>query len=202
MRTKAERRSRCVICGTRFRAYEGVSVAGRGDECMPCFNKETARQMGVVFDQADLQPVTLSDVDGQPHTFHVRSRLAATGHVIEAFEIKDGLPGGYRFAILGDFEADAMALFTDLYERMRRALAVKQVRRGEFGWQIELDQTVTGRIEADLESDPRLPIVVIDGREFGWEQLGHMLMTYEGFNLELRVRHSIDVGGGPLLDEK
>jgi hypothetical protein len=30
----------------------------------------------------------------------------------------------------------------------------------------------------------------------------HILMTYEGFNLELRVRHSIDVVGGPLLDEE
>ena len=36
----------------------------------------------------------------------------------------------------------------------------------------------------------------------GWEQLGHMLMTFEGFNLGLRVRHSIDVVGGPLLDEE
>ena len=61
---------------------------------------------------------------------------------------------------------------------------------------------VTGRIEADLESDLRLPIATVDGRAFGWEQLGHMLMTFEGFNLELRVRHCIGVVGGPLLDEE
>lgn len=60
--------------------------------------------------------------------------------------------------------------FAQLYERMRRALALKQVRRGELGWRVELDQPVTGRIEADL--------------------------------LELRARHSIDVAGGPLLDEE
>jgi hypothetical protein len=29
-----------------------------------------------------------------------------------------------------------------------------------------------------------------------------MLETFEGFNLELRVRDSIDVVGGPLLDEE
>ena len=57
-------------------------------------------------------------------------------------------------------------------------------------------------LEADLESDLRLPIVTIDGRGFGWQQLGHMLMTFEGFNLELRVRHRIEVVGGPLLDEE
>jgi hypothetical protein len=29
-----------------------------------------------------------------------------------------------------------------------------------------------------------------------------MRRAFEGFNLELRVRHSIDVVGGPLLDEE
>jgi len=85
-------------------------------------------------------------------------------------------------------------------DERRTALARKQVRRGELGWQLELDQLVTGRIEHDPESD--FPIVTIDGREFRWEHLGHMLMTFEGFNLELRVRDSIDVVGGPLLDEE
>ena len=158
--------------------------------------------MGIEFHHADLQPVTLKDADGQPHTFHVQSRLAPTGLVVEAFEVEDRRPGGYRFAVLGDFEADAMSLFALVYEQIRTALARKQVRRGKFGWQLELDELVTGRIEHDPESDLRLPIVTIDGREFRWEQLGHMLMTFEGFNLELRVRNSIDVVGGPLLDEE
>jgi hypothetical protein len=158
--------------------------------------------MGVAFNQADLKPVTLADADGEPHTFHVQSRLVPTGHLVEAFEVEDDVPGGYRFAVLGDFEADATALFAQLFERMRRALAMKQIRQGELGWQFEIDEPVTGRITADLENDSRLPVVVIDGREFTWEHVGHLLMTYEGFNLELRVRHSIDVIGGPLLDEE
>jgi len=57
-----------------------------------------------------------------------------------------------------------------------------------------------GRIEADVESDMRLPVVAIDRREFSWDQLGRMLMSFEGFNLELRVRDSIEVVGGPLLE--
>jgi hypothetical protein len=69
-----------------------------------------------------------------------------------------------------------MSLFALVYEKIRTALARKQVRRGEFGWQLELDQPVTGRIEHDPESD--LPIVTIDGRGFRWEHLGHMLKTF------------------------
>jgi hypothetical protein len=125
----------------------------------------------------DLQPVTVRDTGGHSHTFH-------------------------RFAVLGDFEADAMSLFALVYEKIRTALARQQVRRGEFGWQLELDEPVSGRIEHDPESDLGLPIVTIDGREFRWEQLGHMLMTFEGFNLELCVRDSIDVVGGPLVEEE
>ena len=197
-----EQRSVCVVCGAKHWGYEGVHFGSEGDHCLPCYNGKVARQMGIHFHHADLQPVTLKDSDGRAHTFHVQSRLAPTGLVVEAFEVEDGRPRGYRFAVLGDFEADAMSLFSLVYEKIRDALARKQVRKGGFGWQIELDEPVVGRIEYDPESDQRLPIVTIDGREFRWEHLGHMLMTFEGFNLELRVRDSIDVVGGPLLDEE
>jgi hypothetical protein len=179
-----------------------VHVAGTGFHCLPCHNRAVAAQQGIDFHHAEFQPVTLADTDGQPHTFHVQARLAPTGLVVEAFEGTGEQPGGYRFAVLGDFQADAMSLFTLLYEKMRAALGRRQVRRGELGWEIELDELLTGRIEHDPESDLRLPVVTIDGRPFTWDQLGHMLMTFEGFTLELRVRDGIEVVGGPLLDEE
>lgn len=201
MSASNEGRTACIVCGARHWGYEGVHFGSEGRHCLPCFNRKVARQMGITFHQADLQPVTLKDADANPHTFHVQSRLAPTGHVVEAFEVEDGHPRGYRFAVLGGFEADALSLFALVYEKIQKALARKQVRRGEFGWQLELEQPVTGRIEHDPESDLRLPMVTIDGREFRWDQLGHMVMTFEGFDLELRVRNSIDVVGGPLLNE-
>ena len=57
------------------------------------------------------------------------------------------------------------------------------------------------RIEADVEDDLHMPILVIDGKEFRWEEVGRMLMSFEGFTVELRIRDTIDVVGGPLLDE-
>ncbi len=41
----------------------------------------------------------------------------------------------------------------------------------------------------------RLPLVVIDGKPFTWEQVGHMLMTFEGFTLEAWVNDPIEVLG-------
>lgn len=202
MSARTDRRSACVVCGAKHWGYEGVHFGSEGYHCLPCYNRKVATQMGIEFHHADLRPVTVQDAGGRPHTFHVQSRFVPTGLLVEAFEIDDRQPRGYRFAVLGDFEADAMSLFALVYEKIRTALAREQVRKGEFGWQLELDQPVTGRIDHDPESDLRLPIVTIDGREFRWEQLGHMLMTFEGFDLELCVRHSIDVVGGPLLDEE
>jgi len=38
-------------------------------------------------------------------------------------------------------------------------------------------------------------LVVINGKPFTWEQVGHMLMTFEGFTLEARVKDTIEVLG-------
>jgi hypothetical protein len=39
-------------------------------------------------------------------------------------------------------------------------------------------------------------LVVVDGKPFTWAQLGHMLMTFEGFILEARIKDTIEVLGG------
>ena len=44
-------------------------------------------------------------------------------------------------------------------------------------------------------SDVRLPSVVIDGKPFTWEQVGHMLMTFEGFTFEARIKDTIEMLG-------
>ncbi len=123
--------------------------------------------------------------------------LVPTGHEIVALEVIDEPHEGYRFAILGDFEADPWELFQSLYAKMRREVATRHVHRTEFGWQLTDDQRLVGRIEWDPDSDIRLPLVIIDGKPFTWEQVGHMLMTFEGFTLEARIKDTIEVMGEP-----
>ena len=123
--------------------------------------------------------------------------LVPTGHEIEALEITSDARPGYRFAVLGEFEADAWELFQLLYAKMRREVASRHVHHTEFGWQLTSDQRLVGRIEWDADSDVSLPLVVIDGKAFTWEQVGHMLMTFEGFTLEARIKDTIEVAGEP-----
>ena len=80
---------------------------------------------------------------------------------------------------------------------MRRQVGIRHVERIEFGWQLSSAQQLVGRVESDPDSDVRLPLVVIDGKAFTWEQVGHMLMTFEGFTLEARIKDTIEVVRDP-----
>jgi hypothetical protein len=190
-------KTKCGACGKPLGSGETIHVAGDGVRCFPCFNRETADRLGIDFDEPSFQPIVLEDADGALHTFKFRSMLVPTGHEIEAFEVTDDGRAGYRFAVLGDFEADAWELFQLLYAKLRREVATRHVHRTEFGWQLTDDQRLVGRIDWDPDSDVRLPLVVIDGKAFTWEQVGHMLMTFEGFTLEARIKDTIEVVSGP-----
>jgi hypothetical protein len=121
--------------------------------------------------------------------------LVPTGLEMEAIERVDDGRGGYRYAVLAEFEADPWEVFQRLYATMRRELALRHVQRTKFGWQLTSDQRLVGRIESDPDSEVRLPLIVIDGRAFTWREVGHMLMTFEGFTLEARVKDTIYVVG-------
>ncbi|MES1254959.1 MAG: calcium-binding protein, partial [Acidobacteriota bacterium] len=130
-----------------------------------------------------------------------RSMLVGTGHAMYAREVKPrDARGGYRFEILGDLEADAKDLFKLLRERIRQGLSVRHVQETEHGWQLTQAHRLTGVIEWDTETEGALPLLIVDGRTFTWEQIGRMLMTFEGFTLNAIVEDTIEVVGGPLAD--
>jgi hypothetical protein len=54
---------------------------------------------------------------------------------------------------------------------------------------------LVGRIEWDAETNGEVPIIVIDGKPFTWEQVGRMLTTFEGFTLDARIEDTIQVIG-------
>ena len=189
--------SKCGACGKALWSFDSISVAGEGDRCHPCFNREMAARLGVDFDHTPLQPIVIADADGVPHTFRIRSMLVATGHEMEALEITNDEQPGYGFRVLGEHETDAWELFRRLYANMRGEMARRHVERTEFGWQLTSDQRLVGRIEWDSDTNGALPLIVIDGKPFTWEQVGRMLMTFEGFPLDARVKDTIDLVSGP-----
>ena len=124
--------------------------------------------------------------------------LVATGHEMEALEVTNDGQLGYCFRVLGKLEIEAWELFSKLYDKMRREMSKRYVERTERGWQIAGDQHVVGRIEWDVKTNGELPLVVIDGKPFTWDQVGRMLMRFEGFTLDARVEDTIEIVGDPI----
>ncbi|MFI5398382.1 MAG: hypothetical protein ACHQ9S_22840 [Candidatus Binatia bacterium] len=183
--------SKCERCGAFVPPYDTIHyghVTKPETLCTACFNRETARQMGLEIAEVNFEPITVSDATGQPHVLQVRRRFCPTGQVVEAFEVTDGAPSGYQFGILGEANAEPMALFAQLYERIRRGLARRHLVDGELGTHLVFPGPVRGYISSDFDRDPEpLPVVVIDGRELTWEEFGRMFLSFEGWQFRMEI---------------
>jgi hypothetical protein len=182
----------CEECGTAVPAYDIVRYGSIEQDyrelCTRCFNAEVAQALGVErFENVRLHPVVMTDCAGKRHEFHFRLRLLGSMVALDAFEVKAGAPKGYQFQILGEPDDEPLSLLGRLVERMRRSLSVKYLARSELSTQIA-EQTVCGRIEWDKTQPGRVPLLVIDGREMPWDEVGRMLMTFEGWQFRLEIR--------------
>jgi hypothetical protein len=139
------------------------------------------------FEHVRFEPVGLTDCAGEVHEFHFRTNLFGPGVAIDAFELRDGHPAGYQFQIIGDPEDDVLVLLGRLIQKVRRALATKHLTDGQFGLQIADDRVVRGKIEADIDQDDRVPLLIIDGKEITWNEFGRMLMSFEGWQFKMEV---------------
>lgn len=183
----------CEICGSFVAGFNIVYLSSEGKStrtCLKCYNRIISDSTGADYEDVEFEPIIIKDIDGREHKFHFTVRLLGDRVAMDAFEIKNGHPGGYEFSILGDIEDELFALFGKLFEQMRRALSKKHIYKDETtrSWQITNDDVVRGQIDCDLDSsDERRPLLVIDGKDISWNQFGQMLMTFEGFNFKLEI---------------
>jgi hypothetical protein len=187
-----EHRIHCARCGQITPSYEIVHYGSMGqgykEVCYQCLNKEMAEAVGLEgFENVKFEPVGLTDCTGEMHEFHFLTNLFGLGVAIDAFELRNGDPAGYRFQIIGDPDEDLLVLLGRLIQRMRRALSIKHLTDGKYGLQIADDRVVRAKIEADIEQNDRVPLLIIDGKEITWDEFGRMLMTFEGFQFKLEV---------------
>jgi hypothetical protein len=161
-------------------------------------NAKVAHRVGLEgFEDIQFQPVVLSDARGENHTFHFRTHLFGTGVALDAFELRNGDPFGYQFQVIGDPEADLLALLGKLIEKIRRNISVKYIEDTEYGPHI-VDSPgsrtrIQGMIDYDADClDDRIPRLVIDGRDITWAEFGRMLMTFEGWQFKLEILDKSD----------
>ena len=185
---------KCEQCHCEIKPREGVELVVDGRHiplCGKCYNQRAAEYAGVDFTHISFEPLTFADVGGVDHTFDFTTHLFGTRVIIEAFErMQDDDDKGYRFCVLGDAEEGVsnFELFAQLVARIKRALARKHIERGGDGCRRITDEgVVRGHITSDTRTGSRLPVLVIDGQEVPWDELGDMVMTYEGFHFKLQI---------------
>jgi hypothetical protein len=167
----------------------GSIEGGYRQLCGRCFNTAAAGRLGLAdFEHVGFEPVCMVDARGNHHEFHFRSRLFGPGLALEAFELRDDCPGGYRFQAIGEPQDDSLALLGRLIGRMRRALALTHLEDIGHGLQVSDRLVLRGTVESDPDEDERVPMVVIDGREISWDELGRMVATFEGWQFKLEFR--------------
>jgi hypothetical protein len=183
----------CETCHQPTAAHDVVNYGsiegGYRRLCGRCFNLSAASRLGLKdFGHVGFEPVCMVDARGGEHEFHFRTRLIGPGMALDAFELLNGIPGGYRFQAIGEVEDDPLALLSGLISRMRRSLSLTHFEDTGHGPQVSDRLTLRGIVDSDPDNDARLPLVVVDGREFTWEELGRMVATFEGWQFKLEFR--------------
>ncbi|MCP3712409.1 hypothetical protein M3I54_36715 [Paraburkholderia sp. CNPSo 3274] len=185
---------RCEQCGSQTPPWDTIHC-GSGDGryellCTSCFNARIAESAGFTdFENVRLDPIQLIDCEGEAHQFHFQLRLLGARIALDGFELRGELPAGYRFQLIGEADDDVFVLLGRLVEKVRRALSVRHV---DFHERRIIDSTVRGRIEWDESQPGHLPLVVVDGKEVSWDDLGRMLTSMEGWQFRLEIADPSD----------
>jgi hypothetical protein len=119
---------------------------------------------------------------------------------------------GYRFAVLGDHDADVEEV---LVARVR-SLAESEVgrlylepTRHRHGWDLGGDEVVGRLVWNDEAGGGRPCSVIIDGRTLSWQEFGTSLEAYEGWRFRLvtedpivDARSDADIVEFPVRDDR
>lgn len=155
-----------------------------GFVCGRCWAGVLSEERGQDVGHLEVEPVLMTDAAGRKHEFHFRYIHMPRG--LEAFEVIDGVPGGYKFQLLQ--EDDDPSIVQRLLERMRQGLEQQHLEPCDVnpgGMRIK-ENTLCGRIDWD-EDEQEVPCVVVDGQSLSWRQLGQMLMSFEGWQFRLEM---------------
>jgi hypothetical protein len=183
----------CDACHQPTPAHDVVNYGsmegGYRRLCGRCFNGAAASRLGLQgFEHVVFEPVRMVDGRGTEHEFWFRTRLFGPGVAIDAFELRDGNPAGYEFQVIGEPDDDPLELLGKLIGKMRRALALTHLEDTDHGPQVNDRLILRGTVDSDPDEDHRVPMVIIDGREISWDELGRMVAAFEGWQFKLEFR--------------
>lgn len=185
--------NKCDSCNTDLKTHASIYI-GLGQKslqhlCFSCYNEMMADYLDIDFETIAFDDIDLEDKDGVKHRFSFYTHIAGDKVGMEAIEQKDDDSSGYQFYVISDVEEDLLILYKNLYERMKRGLSQKHIEESDINpYSFTNRDTVRGYIAYDPDNDEdNIPMVVIDGKEITWLELGKMVSIYESFNFKLEI---------------
>ena len=180
----------CEVCGDpdASTSLGGVAVCDR------CCEERIAEYTGLPRLPDPPAPVRLRGPDGRNHRFRFKIWRAPTGIEVQLDEMGVPVGEGYRFAVLGDHDADV----EDLVARVRSVAESEVGRlylepaRHRGGWALGGDEVVGQLVWNDQAGDGEPYSVIIDGRTLSWQEFGAALEAYEGWRFRLVIDDSIE----------
>lgn len=128
------------------------------------------------------------DCQGKKRLFRLGSYGGGMLTFMEACEIRDGSPTGWRFKHRWDPAMEAPPYY-QLRQKIAERLSTRDViREPDSGRMTVLDRLIRAQVSCAEEPDATGPDVLIDGEVVTWEELGEMLSTYEGWGLRIEIR--------------
>lgn len=154
--------------------------------CSNCYNELMAEELEVELEQL-IESFSLKDYQGISRNFNVERRINPMGLYLEATE---NTQFGYKFAVLDELYCNQQELLFKLIEKTRKGIGEHHVEAKVFPngqpYNSVLNDQIIGLIEYDETSDGT-PLVMIDGQPFTWEEVGKMIMSYEGFQIKIQI---------------
>lgn len=192
--------NKCDRCEKTYRDSGMVTISDNEKKhsetiCGKCYKKEMTETLGIE-DFKDFNPnIVITDCDGIDHKFEVRKMIHSTGIFWEAVEFFENDNIGYSFEVCQGFEDDSRDAVVRLKEKVKKGLSKKFIKRDISNGYESLtlsEDVLEGKIEWDDNYGGKTPKFKIDGKEYSAEQIGKILMCYEGWNFELKIKEPTD----------
>lgn len=186
---------KCQWCGKESNGYGMITLTITKSEpsqfiCGNCFNEYIANRLEIKDFENCEKEITFKDCNDVEHFFQIINRIHPTGVSWEAVEFLEGDKIGYLFQMHQEFDEDPKVALERLYKKVEMGLSKKFIERNvSFGREFNSfkNDIAEGRIEWDEEYEGNIPKFIIDGKEYSFDELGKMLMAYEGWNFKLEI---------------
>lgn len=127
------------------------------------------------------------DCQGRQRLFRLRIYGGGVATFLTATEIMEGDEKGMRLLMRFNEDTEPPP-YGEIREKIEERLATRDlVRDPNSGNLVVLNGLIRAQITCDPDSGSEFPLFLIDGEEITWEEMGRLLMTYEGWGLRIKI---------------